>query len=265
MECRVLKQKKCEITQHFNSNHKALDIVGENYTLDYIIAHSDGIVDTIQDGYDNMKGSTGTKSYGNYIKIKHNNNYYTLYAHMEKGLSLKKGDYVKKGDVLGYMSDSGNAYGSHLHFEIIENKTQINPLNYLNNDLPKQEILLYSLGDIVEINGVFVSSESTKKLNPLITRGKITKILPSSNNPYLLEDGKIGWINDNCIIESTKYLSNYEYKGDSIVDGLKQIGVDSSFNYRSKLASLNNIENYKGEAEQNTYLLILLKLGMLKY
>ena len=268
MECRVLKKKKCEITQHFNSNHKAIDMVGENYTLDYIIAHSDGIVDTVQDGYDNMKGSTGTKSYGNYIKLKHNNNYHTLYAHMKKGLVLKKGDYVKKGDILGYMSDSGNAYGSHLHFEIIENKTQINPLAYLNKDLPKQEILLYALGDIVEINGVYISSENTKKLNPLITRGKITKISSQANNPYLLEDGKIGWVNDKVIIakiEEEKYLENKKYQGESIVDALKQININSSYNYRKELAQKNNIKNYQGTKEQNIELLGLIKQGKLIY
>lgn len=169
------------------------------------------------------------------------------------------------------MGDSGDAYGAHLHFEVWENNTRLNPTQYLNNELPgnNQQLIInkykHKINELVKINGVYKSSTSDKKYKPLINEGKITNIVDGAPNPYLLENGKIGWINDDCIIESTRYLSNYEYKGDSIVDGLKQIGVDSSFNYRSQLASLNSIENYKGEAEQNTYLLILLKLGMLKY
>lgn len=58
----------------------------------------------------------------------------------------------------------------------------------------------YKVGDTVTINGVYVSSESTEKLNPTITKGTITRILPGAKNPYLLEYGHIGWVNDNCIV-----------------------------------------------------------------
>lgn len=270
MECRVLKNKKCEITQNYSINHKALDIVGENYTLDYITAHSDGIVIIIQDGYENMKGSTGSKAYGNYIKLKHNDDYYTLYAHMKKGLKFKNGDYVTKGTILGYMSDSGNAYGGHLHFEIFNQNNKINPLPYLNKELPTKvkPMLLYKIGDTVKINGVYISSTSTSKLRPLITKGKITKIIENANNPYLLDNGQIGWVNDNVIINKIteeRYLSNKTYKGFSIVDALNEINIDSSYKYRSELAKINSIENYKGTKEQNIKLLNLLKEGKLKY
>lgn len=267
MECRVLKTKKCEITQYPSDKHLALDIVGENHTLDYIIAHSDGEIVTIQDGYDNMKG---TRSYGNYIKLKHQDEYYTLYGHLQKGLKFKKGDFVKQGTVLGYMSDSGNAYGKHLHFEIYNKNNKINPLTYLNKDLPNNEnnTLLYKLGDKVKINGVYISSTSANKLRPLITIGTITKIIENATNPYLLDDGKIGWVNDNVIeykINEERYLENKTYQGVSIVDALNEINVDSSYKYRSELAKINNIDNYQGTAKQNTILLNLLKEGKLKY
>lgn len=63
---------------------------------------------------------------------------------------------------------------------------------------------------------------------------------------------------------SIKYLHNPNYKGSSIVEALRQIGVDSSFSYRSKLAQINGITNYKGTAEQNTQMLKMLQNGTLK-
>jgi len=269
MECRILKNKICKITNYYNNSHKAIDAVGENNTLDYVTAHTKGIVVDIQDGYGNMKGSTGNLSYGNFVKLKHENGYYTLYAHMKNGLNVKKNENVDEGQILGYMWDSGNAYGKHLHFEVREDNNRINPQEYLNKDLPKQQEnkLKYKIGDIVEINGVYVSSTSKEKLRPLINRGKITKIIENSQNPYLLEDGKVGWVNDNVIVskDNNRYLSNKKYAGSSIVDALKEIDVDSSYNYRKELAKLNDIDNYKGTKEQNLEMLNLLKNGKLKY
>lgn len=63
--------------------------------------------------------------------------------------------------------------------------------------------------------------------------------------------------------ETVKYLSNKTYKGGSLVDALKQIKVDSSYSYRSKLAKANGIKNYTGTAKQNTQMLDLLKKGKL--
>lgn len=62
----------------------------------------------------------------------------------------------------------------------------------------------------------------------------------------------------------TGYLENSSYKGNSIVDALKQIGIDSSFEHRKLLAQKNNITNYRGTPEQNTKMLNLLKRGKLK-
>lgn len=71
----------------------------------------------------------------------------------------------------------------------------------------------YKIGDIVEINGVYISSTSTEKLKPAITKGTITKIIEGVRNPYLLDNGNIGWVNDGCIVNtpaptpSVKYLN----------------------------------------------------------
>lgn len=135
MKCRILEKGNCEITQEYNENHHANDIVGGGYTLDNVVAHTDGKVIFCQDGYGNIKGSTGNASYGNFVKIEHKNGYATLYAHMQKGLSVRNGEYVKKGQVLGYMGNSGNANGAHLHFEVWKDGIRINPTEYLDKDL----------------------------------------------------------------------------------------------------------------------------------
>lgn len=61
----------------------------------------------------------------------------------------------------------------------------------------------YEKGMVVNINGVYVSSTSTSKLRPLKTKGKITKIIAGARNPYLLDNGNIGWVNDGCIVSTT--------------------------------------------------------------
>lgn len=67
----------------------------------------------------------------------------------------------------------------------------------------------YKIGDVVNINGVYVSSTSTEKLKPAITKGTITRIIEGARNPYLLDNGNIGWVNDDCIIgkEQIQYLN----------------------------------------------------------
>ena len=57
----------------------------------------------------------------------------------------------------------------------------------------------WAIGDYVTINGVYVSSDSTEELKPAIDHGKITRIV-DNRNPYLLNDGYIGWVNDGCIV-----------------------------------------------------------------
>lgn len=58
------------------------------------------------------------------------------------------------------------------------------------------------VGEVVTINGVYTASNSTKKLNPARTTGTITRIIAGALNPYLLDNGNLGWVNDNVIIEN---------------------------------------------------------------
>ena len=246
MKCRVLESGNCEITQGYNSNHHANDIVGGGYTLDNVVAHTEGKVIILQDGYGNMKGSTGNASYGNFVKLEHKNGYATLYAHMQKGLLVKNGEFVKKGQRLGYMSDSGNANGGHLHFEVWKDGVRINPTEYLDKDL-FTEIIEKSVEELARevIEGKYGNGQERKD---------------RLGDRYSEVQARVNEI----LAPKVTYLSNPSYNGVSIVDALNQIGVDSSYGYRARLAEVNEISNYIGTAEQNTYMLNLLKKGTLK-
>ena len=210
--CRVLKSCNCRITQYFKPGvHLGIDLVKHYSELDHITAHSDGEVVEYRTSY--YTTDREGNSYGNYVKIKHPNGYYTLYAHMQyKSVTVKTGDKVKKGQVIGYMGNTGHSYGGHLHFEVIKGNEKIDPYPYLNCDLPgatqsSSEVHKYKIGDTVRINGVYVSSSSDTRLTPAKTKGKITRIVDGARNPYLLDGGNIGWINDNCIVSKVETIT----------------------------------------------------------
>jgi murein DD-endopeptidase MepM/ murein hydrolase activator NlpD len=68
--------------------------------------------------------------YGNLVIIDHGNGITTYYAHLSK-ISVKEGQEIEQGEVLGYMGNTGNSTGNHLHFEIRKNDKPLNPLKYL--------------------------------------------------------------------------------------------------------------------------------------
>lgn len=200
---RVFKTKENQITQSYKAGkHNGIDLVGYKSQLDYIVAHSEGTVVEYRTNYATTDKSGN--SYGNYVKIKHDGGYYTLYAHMQyKSVAVKTGDKVKKGQIIGYMGNTGHSNGAHLHFEVWNGGNRIDPKPYIDADLPTATptaTLKYKVGDTVTINGVYVSSTSDKKYKPAKSKGKITKIVEGARNPYLLENGDIGWTNDECIV-----------------------------------------------------------------
>ena len=78
------------------------------------------------------------RGYGNYIKINHGFGYETLYAHMSKYI-VKKGQKVKRGEVIGYVGNSGISTAPHLHYEVRKDNKKINPVNFYYNDLSPEE------------------------------------------------------------------------------------------------------------------------------
>lgn len=69
------------------------------------------------------------KGHGNYVKIRHNGSFETLYAHMSRfAKNVKVGTNVKQGQIIGYAGSTGMSTGPHLHYEIIKNGVHVNPM-----------------------------------------------------------------------------------------------------------------------------------------
>ena len=102
--------------------HKGMDIAGPWGTP--IVAAADGQVIEA-----NSTDSWGY-SWGYYVLIYHNGTYSTRYAHMSS-VAVSAGQYVTAGTVIGYEGETGNAFGAHLHFEVYQNGTRVDPAQFL--------------------------------------------------------------------------------------------------------------------------------------
>jgi murein DD-endopeptidase MepM/ murein hydrolase activator NlpD len=78
------------------------------------------------------------RGYGNHVIINHGYGYKTLYAHMKK-YAVKKGQKVKRGEVIGYVGSTGTSVAPHLHYEVHKDGKKINPVNFYFNDLNPEE------------------------------------------------------------------------------------------------------------------------------
>jgi len=107
------------ITQYFSWHHCGLDIANKRGTPIY--AAEAGVV--IDSGW-------STSGYGNKIDIDHGGGKMTRYGHASR-LLVKRGDIVKKGDIIMLMGSTGKSTGPHLHFEVRINGRVQNPLNYI--------------------------------------------------------------------------------------------------------------------------------------
>ena len=107
------------ITGKWQGGHKGMDIASGKGNP--VIAAASGTV---------VK-SYLSSSYGNYIVISHGGGLMTAYAHMTRRL-VSVGDTVAAGQQIGTVGSTGNSTGNHLHFEVYENGTAVNPRNYVS-------------------------------------------------------------------------------------------------------------------------------------
>lgn len=110
------------VTCSFGSGHNGMDIAAPRGTP--IVASRSGTVMVANDsdewGY----------SWGYYVSIYHDSTYSTLYAHMSS-VAVSAGQWVNKGDVIGYVGNTGYSFGNHLHFEIYQNQKRVDPQKFV--------------------------------------------------------------------------------------------------------------------------------------
>lgn len=125
------------ITDTFGTRH------GKHYGIDIA-----GKIGTPVTAVDNgiVTKSYYSDSYGNVIFIKHDNQFETVYAHLNKRY-VNRGDHVKQGETIGEMGTTGHSSGSHLHFEVHKNEWTINKENAVN---PMEALGVLSIGETVQ-------------------------------------------------------------------------------------------------------------------
>ena len=139
----------------YNKMHKGVDFAAPTGTPIY--AAGDGVIARA-----NRFGA-----YGNYVKIRHNKNLDTAYAHLNgfaKG--IRAGTRVKQGQVIGYVGTTGRSTGAHLHYEVLVNGSQANPRSV---KVPTGEVLkgseLASLKKTInKYDRQFASQMSSRKM-----------------------------------------------------------------------------------------------------
>ncbi|GAA0871402.1 M23 family metallopeptidase [Gangjinia marincola] len=84
------------------------------------------------------RNTANSGGYGNLIVIDHGFGYETFYAHLSKS-SVKNGQKITRGEIIGYIGNTGLSAGPHLHYEVHKNGVPINPVNFYHGDLTAQE------------------------------------------------------------------------------------------------------------------------------
>lgn len=102
------------------TNHNGMDFSNAKINGQKVVAAKDGKILSVK---------LLDYSYGHHVWINHGDNVATLYAHMSR-IVVKEGQYVKQGQVIGYVGSTGNSTGPHLHFGLLVDGKFVNPINY---------------------------------------------------------------------------------------------------------------------------------------
>lgn len=126
--------------------HSGIDIGGVGIMTPVIATKSGKVVTALKGCVEGVQDCGFT--YGNHIKIKHDEEIESLYAHLSQVL-VNVGDEVVQGQIIGYTGNTGRSTGPHLHFEIRLKGTRVDPLNYVSqlNPRPGSSFILASVDD----------------------------------------------------------------------------------------------------------------------
>ena len=107
--------------------HKGMDFSAPRNTPVY--AASNGKI---------IRADSRSIGYGKHIRIDHGYGFVTLYAHLNS-YNVNRGQTVKKGDIIGFVGNTGRSKGLHLHYEVIKDGKSVNPVNYFYGSLTAEE------------------------------------------------------------------------------------------------------------------------------
>ncbi len=122
--------KRCDPFIHEEADHYGLDFVAPVGTEVY--ATGEGTVTLL---------NISRTGYGNELVINHSFGYSTRYAHLEK-FFVSEGEWVKRGQLIGLVGNSGRSTGPHLHYEVRYEGKAVNPAFYYSDDLTDNEFHL---------------------------------------------------------------------------------------------------------------------------
>lgn len=89
-------------------------------------------------GNGKVEKAARSSTYGKVVYLDHGYGYKTVYAHMSK-FNVRRGQKVKRGDVIGYVGNTGRSVGPHLHYEVIKNGKPVNPIYFYYGNLSPEE------------------------------------------------------------------------------------------------------------------------------
>jgi murein DD-endopeptidase MepM/ murein hydrolase activator NlpD len=112
--------------------HEGMDFTAKKGTP--VFASGDGIV---------SRADNTASGFGNHIVIRHGFGYETLYAHLSR-YKARVGQYVKRGDIIGYVGSTGRSEAPHLHYEVHKNGDVVNPLNFYYGNISAAEYVVIS-------------------------------------------------------------------------------------------------------------------------
>lgn len=285
MEKAILMMDYLNVTQSGNGSfsHRgdlAIDIAGKDSGIDYLKAPFTG---KIKRKYKNVN-AVWLESIDKVMYADGTIDYMTVMTLHDDDISnLKVGDIIKQGDIYYKEGSTGYVTGNHIHLAVGKGK-------FTGNGWYKNSYGNWCINNQIEVCKALFIPNNTKIINSggynwirensniidntykVVKGDTLTSIAKKYNttvdelvklnnikNKNLIKIGQILKIPNN----NKRYFKKYTGNSVSIVDILKSLDEDYSYEYRNKIASANGINNYTGTSKQNNNLVNLIKQGIL--